>query len=166
MKWEALRKYLLNGLWLVLPPMVFNIVFVNRLPPAYQPGVFWKDIPMWLGVGENLFRALVVFLPVMMPLDIRTRTQQIGLGIYFSGLLVYFLSWFALMQSPDSAWSASAAGFMAPACTPAIWLAGIGLIGGKWYLRIPYQPWMYVGVSLIFLFFHNLHAWTIYARMA
>lgn len=166
MKWATLQKYLLNCLLLIIPALVFNIVFIKLLPPAYQMDVFWKDVPGWLGINENLFRSLVFFLPVLMPLNITTRSQRIGLGLYLSGTIIYFLTWFALILFPSSAWSVSPFGFMAPAYTPLIWLAGIGLIGNSLYLRIPYKSWMYIGLALIFLFFHNLHAWIVYARFA
>ena len=93
MKWINVKKYLLNCLWLMVPALAFNAIFINQLPPVYQRDIFWKDIPGWLGAGENQFRALVFFLPVLMPLNIKTRRQRMGLALFLLGTLVYFLSW-------------------------------------------------------------------------
>jgi hypothetical protein len=99
-----------------------------------------------------------------MPLRITTGTQTLGMGLYLAGTLLYFLSWLALISFPHSAWSTSAAGFLAPAYTPLIWLIGIGLIGSSLYFTAPYHPWMYLALSAIFIAFHLTHTLTIYLR--
>ena len=47
------------------------------------------------------------------------------------GNLVYFASWLPLIYRPEAAWSRSAAGPLAPAYTPQIWLADIALAGAS-----------------------------------
>ncbi|MGD0860168.1 MAG: hypothetical protein ABR912_12680 [Terracidiphilus sp.] len=162
---SRLPGYLCNCFWLLLPILAFNLIFMRQLPPAYQMGVFWKDIPKAIGVPENLLRTLVMIFPVFMRLRISTPGQKLGLGLYVTGLLVYIGSWAALIAAPESAWSTSAIGFLAPAYTPIVWLIGIGLIGDELQLpRIQFKPWMYWTVSAFFLLFHNLHAFTVYSR--
>lgn len=157
--------YASNCFWLLVPILVFNFLFTHQLPAAYQMEVFWKDIPKTISLPENLLRALVMILPVFMRLRISTPTQKIGLGLYLTGLLVYFASWAVLIVFPQCAWSRSEIGFMAPACTPIVWLIGIGLIGDELLLaRVRFKPWIYWALSVFFLAFHNMHAFTVFSR--
>jgi hypothetical protein len=157
--------YLRNCFWLLLPILAFNLLFMRQLPAAYQMDIFWKDIPKAISVPENLLRSLVIILPVFMRLRVSTPGQKLGLGLYVTGLLVYFGSWAALIAAPQSAWSRSAIGFLAPAYMPILWLTGIGMIGDEAHFsRVPFKPWMYWTVSALFLLFHNLHAFTVYSR--
>ena len=68
--------------------------------------------------------------------------------MYALGVLVYFASWLPLIYSSAAAWSKSAAGLLAPAYTPLIWLAGIALVGGS-------RP--YALASLLFVGLHVYH---------
>ena len=157
--------YLCNCFWLLVPILVFNLLFMRRLPPAYQMDIFWRDIPKVVSVPENLFRTLVMILPIFMRLQFSTPHQKLGLGLYLTGLLCYFASWVALIAAPWSSWSMSAIGFLAPAYTPIVWLAGIGLIGDTLqFSRVTFRPWIYWGMSGLFLAFHNLHAFVVYSR--
>lgn len=154
-----------NTFWLPVPILAFNIVFVSSLPATFQMGVFWRNIPAWIGTPENVFRCFVLLLPLIMRLGAITHTQRAGLVIYFFGTLLYFAAWGALILFPNSSWSRSAAGFMAPAYTPSLWLAGISLIGATSTIPgLPYSPWIYRLFAALFLIFHNLHAWTVFRR--
>jgi hypothetical protein len=157
-------NYLLNCLLLLLPIMVWNLIFASKLPRAYSEEVFSKNIPHFITGGEIFFRLLVFILPVLMPLRIETQSQKLGLCLYIVGTAIYFLSWLAQIYFPQSAWSLSAFGFLAPAYTPLIWLTGIGLIGSSLYFSSPYQSWMYIVLSVIFVGFHLSHAWTVFMR--
>ncbi len=164
MKTTSLTNYLLNCLLLILPIMAWNILFANKLPRSYSQEIFWKDIPSFIANGENIFRLLVFILPLLMPLRIETPSQKLGLWIYITGTVIYFLSWLMQMYFPQSAWSLSVFGFLAPAYTPLIWLVGISLIGSTLYFSAPYRSWMYIVISIIFLSFHLSHAITVYLR--
>jgi len=157
--------YLCNCFWLLVPILAFNVLLMRRLPPAYQMNIFWKDIPKAIGVPENLLRALIMILPIFMRLQFSTSHQKLGLGLYLTGSLGYFASWTALIAAPWSSWSVSAIGFLAPAYTPIVWLAGIGLIGDVFqFSSVPYRPWIYWGLSGLFLAFHTVHAFLVYSR--
>jgi hypothetical protein len=65
---------------------------ISRLPHTCSPEVFWFDIPPRLSATENTLRMVV----------------------FGGGLVLCFLSWIALIAAPDSAWSMSAVGFLAP----------------------------------------------------
>ncbi len=157
-------KYLFNCMLLLLPIIVWNLIFSSKLPALYSKEVFWKDIPPFITNGENVFRLLVFVFPVLMPIRIETQIQKLGLTLYIAGTAIYFISWLAQIYFSQSAWSLSALGFLAPAYTPLIWLVGIGLIGSTLYFAFPYRPWMYITIAAIFTGFHLSHATTVYLR--
>ena len=158
-------KYALNCFILVIPIFLWNILFAASLPRGYSMEFFWEDIPPIIGTTENVLRIIVFFLPLLMPLTIKTTGQKIGLGIYLVGLAIYFLSWIMQIYYPDSTWSSSLFGFLAPAYTTIIWLIGIGLIGNKLFIKIPYHPIIYITISAVFVFVHTTHAYIVYTRL-
>jgi hypothetical protein len=159
-----LYHYLANCFWLMVPVLGMNLLLAGKLPRIYQPEVFSSGIPWWIVVGENGLRVGMFLLPMLMPLQLEHPRQHIGFVIYLFGLGTYFLSWALQIWRPRSAWSRSRWGFMAPAYTPFLWLMGIALIGDSLYLRISYTSWIYAGLAVAFLAFHNLHAWITYTR--
>lgn len=162
---KTIKRYLLNCFLLTLPILLWNILFSDKLPPAFQPDVFWKDIPPLLAAGENWTRIIVFTGTALMPLNVSSTVQKQGLFLYIGGTVVYFIAWIMLMYYPETAWSNSILGFTAPAYTPLIWLAGIGLIGDTMYFNIYYNRWIFLSVSILFLSFHITHTLTIYFRM-
>ena len=78
--------------------------------------------------------------------------------------MLYLLSWIPLMIAPESGWSTSWPGFVAPAYTPLLWLTGLGLIGRRLYVRSPYQRWMYIALASGFIAFHVTHTSIVYTR--
>jgi hypothetical protein len=165
MKTTAIREYLLNCFLLIVPILILNLLWTNRLPPMWQMEFFWKDIPSAISSGENISRIAVNVLPVFMPLRIATKRQRAGLTIYLIGIFIYFLVWMLVVYFPHSAWSTSSIGATAPAWTSLLWLIGIGTIGDSIYLPIPYRSWVYILVSVIFAVFHTLHAAIVYMRI-
>jgi hypothetical protein len=160
-----MTHYLFNCVWLLLPILLWNMVFAGKLPQAFQPEMFETDIPGFIVAGENFFRLVIFILPVLMPLRIVSPAQKVGLGLYLAGTGLYFLAWLALMLFPHSAWSLSAPGFLAPAYTPLIWLIGIGLIGSSLYFASSYQSWTYIALALIFVGFHLSHTALVYLKI-
>lgn len=158
-----LTTYLLNGFVLVIPILIFNILFARKLPREFSPEHFDEGIPPALLIGENILRGLVMFLPLLMPLRFESTGQKMGLLLYVAGTLIYFLSWILLMRFPQlvSNWFA----FAAPAYTPLLWLIGIGLIGNRLFFSIPYQPWIYFGGSVLFITFHVWHVTLAYKKV-
>ncbi|MCE1255232.1 MAG: hypothetical protein LWX83_16995, partial [Anaerolineae bacterium] len=64
---HKLFNYLQSCIWLFIAVMAFNLPFMTRLPAPYQMQVFWKDIPLALGLGENFFRFLIfAIFPLLM----------------------------------------------------------------------------------------------------
>lgn len=159
------KKYILNCFLLLLPVMLWNILLTNKLPHEFQAAIFWKDIPVFISYGENLSRFLIFGLTFLMPLKIETNRQRKALILYVTGLLLYFSSWLLLINFPQSAWKSNLLGFMAPAYTPLFWLMGIGLIGNSFYFKLPYKKWYFLISSMVFLLFHNLHAYIVFSRV-
>lgn len=159
-----MRRYLSNCGWLLLPAVLWNVAFATRLPAAFQPEEFWRDIPGVLAALENGLRIVVFVLPFFMPLRLRERAQRRALLLFAAGTLIYFGSWLALMAAPQSAWATSALGFTAPAWTPALWLGALALLGRDLYWGRFYRWWMYALVSMAFLAAHISHTAIVFAR--
>ena len=136
----------LNCFWLLIPFLVWNIVFYNSLAhPA-----FWHDLDPahWISILENILRAGIFGIPLFLPLRWKTGENRIGIALYLAGALIYFASWLPLILAPYSAWSSSLVGFTSTAWTTLIWLAGISLIG---------ESKLYLFLSVIFTAVHTLH---------
>ncbi|MGA0558796.1 hypothetical protein ACO2Q8_19210 [Larkinella sp. VNQ87] len=162
---RSARSYLANSfLWLV-PVMVWNSALTDQLPRPFQADVFWNNISPFLAYGENSSRMAVFALALFTPFHLSTRVQKTGLCLYLVGLLVYFAAWLVLIRFPESSWSTGLAGFTAPSYTPAVWLAGIGLMGDSFYGKLPFSRWYFFGCALIFLLFHIFHASIIFYRL-
>jgi hypothetical protein len=157
-------NYILNCILLLLPITAWNAIFASKLPRAYSAEIFEKNISPLIMNGENIARLLVFILPLLMPLRIETQSQKLGLWLYIVGTAIYFLAWLAQIYFPQSTWSLSAFGFLAPAYTPLIWLTGIGLIGSTFFFASPYRSWMYILTSIVFIGFHLSHVLTVYLR--
>ena len=165
MKPSQIKAYFINCFLLTLPILVWNMALANQLPEPFQPATFGFNIPWIVSIGENIFRTIIFLLAALMPLSIKSKTQQWGIALYSVGTLLYFSSWLVLMYYPNSAWSHSHAGFFAPAYTPFLWLMGIGLIGERYYFELHFRRWVFIALSIIFLVFHNLHTLIIFNRI-
>lgn len=157
-----IKKYLFNCFLLLIPLFLWNILLVDYLPKCYSPEVFWKDIPNLVGYSENTLRTIVFVFPVIMILSVKTRIQKIGFSIYLIGLVIYFSSWLMVIIAPESSWSQSLIGFMAPAFTTIIWFVGIGLIGNKSFFKVPYLSVIYISLSVLFVIVHSTHTYIVF----
>ncbi len=157
-----IRKYLSNCFLLLIPVFLWNLFLAGYLPKSYSPDIFWKDIPSIIGISENVLRVLTLALPVVMILSLKSRLQKAGFLIYLIGIFLYFSSWLAVIVYPNSNWSTSLPGFMAPAFTTIIWFIGIGLIGNKSYFKIPYLSLIYICLSILFVAFHSTHTYLVF----
>ena len=105
---------------------------------------------------------MIFGLALIMPLKIETKIQKNGLVVYVVGLLFYFASWIFLINFPQ--WTNNIVVFMSPAYTPLFWLSGIGLIGNRFYFNVSFKKWYFIFISMVFLIFHNLHAFVVFSR--
>lgn len=164
-KISALQRYLWSCGLLLLPIFAWNAALTPYLPGAWAAGNFWRNIPPSLTLVENASRIFVVALPFLMPLDLGSRAQRRALALFGAGLPLYFASWAPILLAPNSLWSTSAWGFLAPAYTPAIWLTPLALIGRRLFWGAWYRWWMYLGPVTVFIAAHVSHAALVYQRL-
>jgi hypothetical protein len=144
-----------------VPILLLNLLLTDRLPRAmFGRDVFWHHIPPVVAYGENTLRVVVIVVPLLIPL----RWRPVGLAVYAAGLLLYVACWLALIGWPHSAWSTSAAGLLAPAYTPIVWAAGIGLIGQPRLGHHTLPGWLYPASAALFTAFHLTRAAIVYHR--
>ncbi len=161
----AARKLFRNGALLIIPPTIVTFGLGGVLPAAYRPDIFWKDIPGWLSLLENIFRTLVFSLPGILYFGKKEPGQSLGWYLYIGGLAVYLASYLAQIVFPASGWSQSAIGFTAPAWSTLFWFAGIGLVCARSWLPIPWHRAIYLLSAAIFLIFHMGHTGLVYFNM-
>lgn len=140
------KLQLLNCFWLLLPIFAWNAIFASRLP---QIG-FKSDagVPRPVLVAEHVLRIAVFIWPLFLPLRWQDPEGRTGLALFLLGVLGYFAAWLPLLYLPDTPWSRSAAGLLAPAYTPLLWLCGIALVG---------RSWPYAVLALLFVGVHVYH---------
>jgi len=163
---NLLRRIMTNGYILIFPIIIWNISFFSYLPSSYAPSNFNSDIPLWIIVGENLFRMVLFIFPLFVQVNIKISFGNKGLIIYLLGVLIYFSSWLAIIISPSSVWSSSVLGYSAPAYTPIIWILGLSMMVDSYYFkyRLNYSKWHFLLPSLSLIGFHISHAIYVYNR--
>jgi hypothetical protein len=151
-----------NGGLLIVPPLAISFGLWGFLPAIYGPDQFWKGIPLWLGLLENLFRVLILAVPGLLYFGKNDAGQFLGWCLYTGGLAAYLASYLLQIIFPDSGWSQSLAGFTAPAWTTLFWLAGIGLVCVRSWLPMPWHRAIYFCAAFFFLILHVGHAGLVY----
>lgn len=159
-----MAKYALSCGLLLLPILLWNLLLAARLPPAFRPSTFTQGVPAHLLALEQALRTLVVLLPFAMPLEVDGLARRTGLLVFALGTLVYMASWLPLVLAPESRWSTSRIGFLAPAYTPALWLLGLALLGRRLWLLEAYRWWWYLVPCALFLAAHVVHADLVHRR--
>ncbi|MBN1501866.1 MAG: hypothetical protein JW982_17035 [Spirochaetes bacterium] len=148
---------------LLVPVFLFNAVFYKKLPEMYQNRK-WDNIPRVLDASENILRAVVFIIPVLLKISFESAMQKTGLLLYFAGMTVYFLSWIMQTNFPDTKWSRSCAGSTAPAYTTLIWFTGISLIGQELIINYNYVWIYYFSAVVCFVSVHTLHAFIVFRK--
>jgi len=160
-----LLRYAKNVGWLLVPVMVWNAALSSRLPQSFSPAVFSSNIPALVSTTENTLRIVVFALPFFAPFELVAKLQKVGMVVFGVGLAIYFVSWLPLIAAPNSPWSRSAVGFLAPAYTPLVWLLGLALLMQPLYWQSPYRWWLYLTLSIGFLAAHISHAAIVFGRL-
>jgi hypothetical protein len=159
-----MRKFLLNAYVPLLPILVWNLLLTDRLPQILHPALFNQAIPLFIVIGENIFRSIIFTMPLAMQNDYRNKAGRAGVKLYLFGSLLYYASWLILIFFPQAHWSHSLFGLAAPAYTPFVWLVGIAYMANSYYFPLPYKRWHYFLPALAFSGFHLAHAYIVYAR--
>lgn len=136
----------LNCLWLMAPLLAWNIILGPQI--TLDQVISDANSPTWLLAAENVTRIVVFAFPLLLPLRIQDNVSKTGLAIYLGGTLLYFVTWIPLIWMPDSFWSQSVAGLLAPRLTPLLPFLGIALIGHS----APYAV-----LSALFITLHTWH---------
>ena len=155
---ELLKQICSNGFILFIPIFVWNIIFTNKLPPAFENKSFDKNIPKFVLIGESFFRAIIFLIPLITEINFTKITEYLGIYIFITGVIIYFLTWLFLIYYPNSKWSKSMIGFCGPGFTPLIWLIGFAFSVNKFNININYNVWFYLVPSIFFVFFHVVHS--------
>ncbi len=81
-------EFLFNGFILVIPVLVWNLVFYRTLP-------LWHQIKIGnnLEKVDSLLRIPIFGLPLVFRFSVFTDIHQIGWVIYGIGIILYFASW-------------------------------------------------------------------------
>lgn len=136
----------LNCLWLMAPLLTWNIILAPKI--TLDKVISDANSPTWLLAAENIVRIVVFVFPLLFPLRVQDAVSKTGLSLYLIGTLLYYITWIPLIWMPDSLWSQSAAGLLAPRLTPLLWFLGIAMIGHS----VPYA-----GFSILFIILHTWH---------
>lgn len=155
---DFIHHIISNGFILFIPIFIWNIIFVKKLPPAFENKTFDKNIPRYILLGETIFRGIIFLIPILTEINYSKISENIGIYLFISGTIIYFLSWVLLMYYPNSKWSKSVLGFCGPAITPIIWLVGFAFTVDKFNIHLNYTIWYYLIPSICFVFFHALHS--------
>lgn len=133
---------LINCFLLLIPPLVWNIIFYNKLPEFYKENSASKK----LNIIENILRILCFGFTIFIPIQLEGKLFLSGLLIYNAGLLIYFTSWLYVIFFNRKS-KKNIIIMLSPAFTSLIWLAGICIIGNSL---------IFVTLSFAFIFFHVL----------
>lgn len=156
-------RVVFNGLWLLVPVMVWNAALTAKLPPAFSRDIFWNAIPSLISIPENILRIVLFALPSVTVCGAYS-THKRGYILFILGLAAYFASWLLLIFQPMSKWSLSLIGFLAPAYTPVLWLGGIALIIESYVCHAQWNRFAFFVTATAFLSVHVTHAFIIYQR--
>ena len=133
-----------NGFWLILPAIVWNVVFASRLT---APG-FTDDsaVPRAILWSETALRILLFAGPILLALTRPLSTPW--LTALVAGYALYFASWLPHLLAPDGPLAQHPAIILGPAITPLIWLLAIAALT---------DAQLYAAASLAFIAVHVAH---------
>jgi hypothetical protein len=149
---------LTNSFILLIPVFIWNIIFTSKLPSVYTDKASKESIHSFFEYGEHFFRIVIFIIPLFIKYNI---LNGYTICIYIAGTLIYFISWLILIYLPESKWSKSTGGLLAPAYTAIIWLMGIALVSEKYYISIPYEKWHYIIPAVLFTVFHTFNTYMV-----
>ena len=77
----------LSCILLLVPVFIWNALLYRKLPAPYQNAI-WDKIAKTLNILGNIFRIIVIFIPISLKLQIDTPAQKAGLILYYIGLVL------------------------------------------------------------------------------
>ena len=154
---NIILKYMYNCFLFFIPILIFNILFFKKLPSYYL-----KNISHPIIKAETITRIITIAFSMIMAINIQNKAGKIGLIIYIIGIIIYFSSYFIEIYFPNTIFSKKLIFILAPYWTSVIWLIGIGLLGNKLFVNIPYHFTIYLILSVIFTIIHTIHGYLCY----
>ena len=97
-----------------------------------------------------------------MEIKLDNKVGKIGFIVYIIGVLIYFCSYFIVIKLPVTSFNNNIAVLLAPYWTSVLWLIGIGLLGNKLFVIIPYHYIIYIVISIVFAMLHSIHGYICY----
>ncbi len=159
----GIKYYLKNCFLLLIPVIVWNIIFRPYSPELFHGDAYWNNISLFIKWSESILMITVLILPMFMPLKVKKKSQKTGLVIYLIGLVVYIFAWRPLVLYPDGTWSNNPVGFFTPSISLLFILIGIGLIGNRLFFKIRYKRVIYILISFLYILFHISHLFISYS---
>ena len=154
---NILLKYLYNCFLLFIPILIFNIILFQKLPSHYL-----KDISHPIIFIETIARIFTIAFSFIMVINIQNKIGKIGLIIYIIGIIIYFASYFIVIYFNNTLFTKNIFVILSPYWTSIIWLIGIGLIGNKLFVKMPYHFSIYIILSIVFAIIHTIHGYLCY----
>ena len=154
---EFINNYKNNCFWFFIPVIVFNIVFTKYLPEFYL-----KNIKHPIVTIETIARIMTIVFSVIMAIKLDNKIGKAGLIIYIIGVLIYFCSYLIVIKIPAISFHNNFIVLLAPYWTSVLWLIGIGLLGNKLFINIPYHYAAYIVISIVFAVIHSIHGYICY----
>jgi hypothetical protein len=147
-------KFYKNCFWFFIPVILFDLVFTKYLPAQY-----FQTTSSSIDLAENIVRTVLIALSMLMIINLNDIKGKTGILIYIIGLLLYFLSYFILINYADTVWGRNIIIQLSGYWTPIIWLFGVGLIGKKLFFKIPFHYAIYLTLSMLFGIIHIYHGY-------
>jgi len=147
---DFIDTYKNNCFWFFIPIIISNIALTKYLPEHYL-----KNINHPIVTIETIARTITIAFSAIMAININNEIGKIGLIIYIIGILIYFCSYFIVIKFSVK----NLVIILAPYWTSVLWLIGIGLLGNKLFINIPYHYAIYVLISISFAVIHSIHGY-------
>ncbi len=150
---KIIRYFYSNCFLLFIPVMLLNITLTPYLPAPYLKSISHVAIPV-----ESAVRIALIVFSMVMKISVKNRIGKIGVAVYLTGIIVYFFSYFLLINHTNIAGEnlmLQLSGYW----TAAIWLIGIGLMGNRLFVKIPYHYVAYIILSAAFGILHTYHGY-------
>jgi len=146
-----------NCFLLFIPVILFDIAFTKYLPELY-----FKNIPHIIVPIETAVRIILISLSAIMKINTQNRKGKIGVLIYITGLILYFVSYFVLINYADVVIGKNMILQLSGYWTAMIWLIGIGLIGNRSFVKVPYHYTFYIILSILFGIMHTYYGYILF----
>ena len=146
------KEYYKNCFLLFIPIIMFNVIFTKYLPEKYLQNISHKIVTI-----ENIFRLILIIFSIIMKINFNKIKGKIGLFVYVIGVIIYFTSYFIIINNHNTFLGKYFIIQLSGYWSAIIWLIGIGLIGNKLLIKIPYHYSIYLILSIIFTIVHTFH---------